>query len=440
MALGGLPALACGDKFLLLGRSLRYEEAYAAKHPASVLLYSIPRRALRPSIPKSSSSSRKRRQARAGGQRGRARRGFEEHDFRRDLRGRCRPRAVSRVGAADSHAVVLAVIYAPSATEKRPPRRNTAASSRRRGRTGTSSPSSTRSCGSGRRAASRTARRREVPRAGRPSWSPARMGRGASGRRPGLGFAERRGVRRLGYLYSGADWHLNARGKTGERWKHVLEHPRSLGRLRADRAPRDLGRISYVWTRWDRDGCYGLTVLPFRPHGPHDDDEKWHGSLQDARFEARYNLLEEPLLVTPLAGIVFPTHDYVTAGHAATGRLSSRRRWGSTSGGQWTPPHGRWTQVRFAYSFVENIKDHDTGDVLNLNRSNLDAESGSTFRLPSACVFSAPSSGQSAASTSASPTIPFPKRISTITTGGLARTFRSSASGPPTRPGRSTSR
>lgn len=30
---------ACGDKFLLLGRSIRYEETYAAKHPASVLIY-----------------------------------------------------------------------------------------------------------------------------------------------------------------------------------------------------------------------------------------------------------------------------------------------------------------------------------------------------------------------------------------------------------------
>ena len=40
-----LPApnvLACGDKFLLLGRSIRYEEAYAAKHPASVLVYTNP--------------------------------------------------------------------------------------------------------------------------------------------------------------------------------------------------------------------------------------------------------------------------------------------------------------------------------------------------------------------------------------------------------------
>lgn len=35
-------AFACGDKFLLLGRSIRYEEAYAAKHPASVFVDANP--------------------------------------------------------------------------------------------------------------------------------------------------------------------------------------------------------------------------------------------------------------------------------------------------------------------------------------------------------------------------------------------------------------
>ncbi|MEO8585478.1 MAG: hypothetical protein ABI584_04910 [Acidobacteriota bacterium] len=42
MLVSSSPAPACGDKFLLLGRSVRYEEAYAAKHPASVLVYSNP--------------------------------------------------------------------------------------------------------------------------------------------------------------------------------------------------------------------------------------------------------------------------------------------------------------------------------------------------------------------------------------------------------------
>lgn len=44
-ALPAFEATACGDKFLLLGRSLRYEEAYASKHPAAVLVYANPGRA-----------------------------------------------------------------------------------------------------------------------------------------------------------------------------------------------------------------------------------------------------------------------------------------------------------------------------------------------------------------------------------------------------------
>lgn len=32
-------AVACGDKFLVIGRGLRYERAYAAEHPGSILLY-----------------------------------------------------------------------------------------------------------------------------------------------------------------------------------------------------------------------------------------------------------------------------------------------------------------------------------------------------------------------------------------------------------------
>ncbi len=33
------PVLACGDKFLVVGRGVRYREAYASSHPASILLW-----------------------------------------------------------------------------------------------------------------------------------------------------------------------------------------------------------------------------------------------------------------------------------------------------------------------------------------------------------------------------------------------------------------
>ena len=34
---------ACGDKFLLVGRAFKYQKAYAAAHPASILIYENPR-------------------------------------------------------------------------------------------------------------------------------------------------------------------------------------------------------------------------------------------------------------------------------------------------------------------------------------------------------------------------------------------------------------
>ena len=40
--LDGSPATACGDKFLLVGRGARFQRAYAAVHPASILVYARP--------------------------------------------------------------------------------------------------------------------------------------------------------------------------------------------------------------------------------------------------------------------------------------------------------------------------------------------------------------------------------------------------------------
>jgi hypothetical protein len=38
VAVGSPVAWACGDKFLLVGRGLRFDRAYAAVHPASILI------------------------------------------------------------------------------------------------------------------------------------------------------------------------------------------------------------------------------------------------------------------------------------------------------------------------------------------------------------------------------------------------------------------
>src|SRR5712671_7842122 len=38
VSLGGRVASACGDKFLTVGRGVRFQRAYAAIHPASILI------------------------------------------------------------------------------------------------------------------------------------------------------------------------------------------------------------------------------------------------------------------------------------------------------------------------------------------------------------------------------------------------------------------
>lgn len=177
----------------------------------------------------------------------------------------------------------------------------------------------------------------------------------------------------LGYLYAGADWHVNAEGKPQDAGSMYSSTLYLSGGYTPIERLGIWGGVSYVWTRWDRNGLLSPKGAPIIAHGPND-DERWHDALQDARFEFRYNLLEEPLLVTPLVGIVLPTHHYNTAGHAATGRGLVEAPVGLYVG-RTLDPRG-WTQVRYAYSFVENIKDNDTGEVLNLNRSNLDAEIG----------------------------------------------------------------
>ena len=44
LAQSAAPVLACGDKFLLVGRGLSFHRAYAAIYPASIVVYALPQR------------------------------------------------------------------------------------------------------------------------------------------------------------------------------------------------------------------------------------------------------------------------------------------------------------------------------------------------------------------------------------------------------------
>jgi hypothetical protein len=103
----------------------------------------------------------------------------------------------------------------------------------------------------------------------------------------------------------------------------------------------------------------------------HTDDGEWHDDFTDWRLSAHYNLLQDPVVLTPLVALVIPSGDYETLGHAAHGRQLNEYWLGFGIGknlDEWVPR--TFVQARYTYAFVEEVQDipHD--------RSNLNMEIG----------------------------------------------------------------
>lgn len=106
------------------------------------------------------------------------------------------------------------------------------------------------------------------------------------------------------------------------------------------------------------------------PHGP-PDNGSYHPTFQDARIGLRYNLLKNPLVLTPFIGVVVPTHDYDPRGHSAVGRGLHEFQVGVNAGRQLGPVlPDVYVHARYSYAIVERVSG------LNLNRSNADWEVG----------------------------------------------------------------
>jgi hypothetical protein len=101
------------------------------------------------------------------------------------------------------------------------------------------------------------------------------------------------------------------------------------------------------------------------------DTGDYYGALQDFVFTLRYNLLERGLTVTPVLGVIVPSHDYRTIGEAAAGQGLKVLSAGVNVGRLLDPllpkayVHGRYT-----YSFVEEYRD------IPLDRSTAEFEVG----------------------------------------------------------------
>jgi len=131
------------------------------------------------------------------------------------------------------------------------------------------------------------------------------------------------------------------------------------------------------------------TVIPYMatrytgttPHGGDDglptrlDDGSYNGTFQDFRLDTHYNVLREPMVLTPLFSVVLPSHHYDTFGHAAPGRDLREYQVGFNLGRQLRPWLPRaYLDLRYAYAFAQSIADIDT------DRSNVDLEVGYFLR------------------------------------------------------------
>jgi hypothetical protein len=100
------------------------------------------------------------------------------------------------------------------------------------------------------------------------------------------------------------------------------------------------------------------------------DNGAYHGTLTDLRFELRYNALQRPVVITPFAAGLIPSHSYDTLGESAPGRNFQEFPVGVYVGRLLDPVLPRaFVQGSYAYAFVRQ----DVGIDLNYSVFGVDA-------------------------------------------------------------------
>lgn len=99
------------------------------------------------------------------------------------------------------------------------------------------------------------------------------------------------------------------------------------------------------------------------------DDGNYHSTWQDFRLGARYNVLDGPVVVTPMLQLRIPTHSYPTIGEAAVGPGLRELQMGIDAGHLFGD-QSFYVNAEYAYTIVQKFKG------VSMNRSNADADLG----------------------------------------------------------------
>jgi hypothetical protein len=107
------------------------------------------------------------------------------------------------------------------------------------------------------------------------------------------------------------------------------------------------------------------------------DDGSYHGNFTDLRLDLRYNILQQPAMVTPFVSAIVPTQDYPTFGQSAPSSGLEQFLVGFSAGRRLDPIlEAGFAQLRYSYAFVEEVLG------ISHDRSNADLEIG-YFLTPS---------------------------------------------------------
>jgi opacity protein-like surface antigen len=149
-----------------------------------------------------------------------------------------------------------------------------------------------------------------------------------------------------------------------------------MGYAITDRFTVQLG-LPFVQAKW-----YPTCPPPTcgAPHtlldGTTQDDGNYHGVFQDYRVGALYQVVRNPVGLTPFFAAVIPSHNYQYFAHSAVGRDLREYLLGVNFGSRLDPVvAGGYVQVMYSYAFVEKVFVETVGDIHH-DRSNAALELG----------------------------------------------------------------
>ncbi len=167
------------------------------------------------------------------------------------------------------------------------------------------------------------------------------------------------------YQYLFIKQHLLAKGETVDRG-HIKSQ---LGLMQLGYSPTDRAAFSFA---------VPYVAAKYAGPAPHQlpiDDGSYHGTWQDYRLDARYQLVRGPTAFTPFIEMVIPSHSYTYFAHSAAGTDLRETTLGFYTGvadllahfRSCGCPTGAYAQSRVAYSFVEHVLgrriDHADADL-----------------------------------------------------------------------------